>query len=41
MIAIVITPLFAAIGHSIIFLLLGGGLGGAFLIFITAKMLGK
>ena len=30
MIAIVITPIFAAIGYSIIYLLLGGGLGGAF-----------
>ena len=30
-----------AIGYSIIYLLLGGGLGGAFLIFIIAKMLGK
>ncbi len=32
---------FAAIGYSIIYLLLGGGLGGAILIFIVAKMLGK
>jgi hypothetical protein len=36
-----ITPLFGAIGFSIIYLLLGGGLGGAFLIFIIAKMLGR
>jgi hypothetical protein len=36
-----ITPLFAAVGYSIIYLLLGGGFGGAFLIFIIAKMLGK
>jgi hypothetical protein len=35
------TPMFAAIGYSIIYLLLGGGLGGAFLIFVFAKMLGK
>jgi hypothetical protein len=34
-------PMFAAIGFSIIYLLLGGGLGGAFLIFIIAKMFGK
>ena len=34
-------PMFAAIGFSLIYLLLGGGLGGAFLIFIVAKMLGK
>ncbi|HEY1685610.1 MAG TPA: hypothetical protein VGG19_12660 [Tepidisphaeraceae bacterium] len=31
----------AAIGFSIIYLLLGGGFGGAVLIFIIAKMLGK
>jgi hypothetical protein len=41
MTAIVIVPLFAAVGYSIIYLLLGGGLGGAFLIFIVAKMFGK
>jgi hypothetical protein len=34
-------PMFGAIGFSIIYLLLGGGLGGAFLIFIIAKMFGK
>lgn len=31
----------AAAGYSLIYLLLGGGLGGAVLIFIVAKMLGK
>ena len=36
-----ITPMFAAVGYSLIYLLLGGGFGGAFLIFIIAKMLGK
>jgi hypothetical protein len=40
-----ITPMFAvmfaAAGYSLIYLLLGGGLGGAFLIFIIAKMFGK
>ena len=35
------TVMFAAIGYSILYLVLGGGLGGAFLIFIIAKMLGK
>jgi hypothetical protein len=35
------TPLFGAIGFSLIYLLFGGGLGGAVLIFIFAKMLGK
>ena len=33
--------MFAAIGFSLLYLLLGGGLGGALLIFIVAKMLGK
>jgi hypothetical protein len=31
----------AAAGYSLLYLLLGGGLGGAILIFIVAKMLGK
>jgi hypothetical protein len=31
----------AAIGYSIIYMLLGGGFGGAVLIFIVAKMFGK
>ncbi len=35
------TPVFGAIGFSLLYLLLGGGLGGAVLIFIVAKMLGK
>jgi hypothetical protein len=35
------TPMFGAIGYSLIYLLFGGGLGGAVLIFIIAKMLGK
>ncbi len=33
--------MFGAVGFSILYLLLGGGLGGAILIFIVAKMLGK
>ena len=32
---------FAAMGYSILYLLLGGGFGGAVLIFIIAKMLGR
>jgi len=40
-IALVMAPMFAAAGYSLIYLLLGGGLGGAVLIFIVAKMLGK
>ncbi len=36
------TPiLMAAAGYSLLYLLMGGGLGGAILIFIVAKMLGK
>ncbi len=31
----------AAAGYSFIYLLFGGGIGGAILIFIIAKMLGK
>jgi hypothetical protein len=31
----------AAAGYSLIYLLLGGGLGGAILIFIVAKMVGR
>jgi hypothetical protein len=30
----------AAIGYSLLYLLFGGGIGGAILIFIVAKMLG-
>ena len=36
----VMLPL-AAVGYSLIYMLLGGGLGGALLIFIVAKMLGR
>ena len=38
--AIVMPPL-AAIGYSIVYLLAGRGLGGAGLIFLVAKMLGR
>lgn len=38
---ITITPLFGAAGFSLIYLLLGGGLFGAFIIFIIAKMFRK
>jgi hypothetical protein len=31
----------AAAGYSFLYLLLGGGLGGAILIFFIAKMMGK
>ena len=39
--ALMFHPVVAAVGYSIIYLLFGGGLGGAVLIFIVAKMLGK
>jgi hypothetical protein len=41
MIALLIQPLFAAAGYSLLYLLFGGGLVGAVLIFIVAKMFGK
>ena len=41
MIALAVTPMFAAVGYSLLYLLFGGGLGGAVLIFIVAKMFGK
>ena len=41
MFALLITPMLAAAGYSLIYLLFGGGLGGALLIFIVAKMVGK
>ena len=41
MIALLIAPMFAAAGYSLIYLLGGGGLVGAVIIFIVAKMLGK
>jgi hypothetical protein len=41
MIALIIHPMLAAIGYSLIYLLFGGGIGGAVLIFFIAKMFGK
>jgi hypothetical protein len=41
MIALIATPMFAAAGYSLVYLLAGGGLFGALLIFIVAKMLGR
>ena len=41
MIALTLTPLIAAAGYSLVYLLAGGGLGGALLIFIVAKMFRK
>jgi hypothetical protein len=41
MIASIIHPMFAAVGYSLMYLLGGGGLVGALLIFVVAKMFGK
>ena len=41
MIALLLPTIVAAAGYSFLYLILGGGLGGAVLIFIVAKMLGK
>jgi hypothetical protein len=41
MIALVMPVMFAAAGYSMIYLLGGGGLFGAFVIYVIAKMLGK
>ena len=41
MIALMMVPVVGAIGYSLIYLLLGGGLGGAVLIFFVAKLFGK
>ena len=41
MIALVMPVMFAAAGYSWIYLLGGGGLFGALVIFVIAKMLGK
>jgi hypothetical protein len=36
-----LTPIIAAAGYSLLYLLSGGGIFGAIVIFIGAKMLGK
>jgi hypothetical protein len=41
MIALITIPMFAAAGYSMIYLLGGGGLFGAVVIFFVAKTLGK
>jgi hypothetical protein len=41
MIALTTLPIFAAVGYSLVYLLAGGGLFGAIVIFIVAKMFGK
>ena len=41
MIALTLIPIFGAAGYSLIYLLGGGGLIGAIVIFFIAKMFGK
>lgn len=41
MVTLLIPTMVAAAGYSLLYLLFGGGIGGAVLIFIIAKMLGK
>jgi len=41
MIALTIPHMFAAAGYSLVYLLGGGGLFGALVIFVIAKMFGK
>jgi hypothetical protein len=41
MIALVMPVMFAAAGYSLLYLLGGGGLFGAIVIFVIAKMFGK
>lgn len=41
MIALIMEPLFAAAGYSLIYILGGGGLIGALVIFVVLKMIGK
>jgi len=40
-ILILYPPLFAAVGYSLVYLLAGGGIFGALVIFVVAKMFGK
>jgi hypothetical protein len=37
----VVAMVLAAAGYSLLYLVLGGGLGGAILIFIIARLMGK
>lgn len=41
MIALTVLPLMAAAGYSLVYLIAGGGLVGALVIFMIAKMLGR
>ena len=39
--SLMLLPPLAAIGYSLVYLLFGGGLAGAAVIFVVAKMFGK
>jgi hypothetical protein len=41
MTALIVIPIFAAVGFSLVYLLAGGGFFGAIVIFIVAKLFGK
>lgn len=41
MMALMIQPMLAAVGYSLLYMLFGGGLFGAVVIFFIAKMFGK
>ena len=41
MIALLMPTMLSAAGYSMLYLLFGGGIGGALLIFVVLKMLGK
>ena len=41
MITLIMAPMLAAAGYSLLYILGGGGFGVALLIFVVAKMLGK
>ena len=41
MIALLMPTMLGAAGYSMLYLLFGGGIGGALLIFVVLKMLGK
>jgi hypothetical protein len=38
---VMFTPILAAAGYSLLYLMMGGGLGGAILIFVVLKALGR
>lgn len=38
---LMILPPLAAIGYSMLYILLGGGLGGALVVFLIARLFGK